>query len=67
MEKKIEYEPVPSNERCRDYDVPSGLKNVGNSKCYLLNLLIKNYSLLFWVSDAGVIPPAKYYREADEF
>jgi ubiquitin C-terminal hydrolase len=25
-------EPLPSNERYRDYKLPSGLKNIGNSK-----------------------------------
>jgi ubiquitin C-terminal hydrolase len=35
---KIEYEPIPTNERLRDGDVPSGLKNVGNT-CYFASLM----------------------------
>jgi len=29
-------EPIPSSERYRDPDLPSGLKNVGNSKYFYI-------------------------------
>ena len=29
---KIDNEPLPVNERLRENDIPSGLKNIGNSK-----------------------------------
>jgi len=33
------FEPMPTNERARDQDIPSGLKNVGNSKSFLFDFI----------------------------
>lgn len=37
--KANDYEPLPVNERQRDMQMPSGLKNVGNSKYQPLGVL----------------------------
>jgi len=49
MEKRTKAipEPIPPNERQRDEGIPSGLKNVGNSKYYPNYLRMKFYWFLF--------------------
>lgn len=36
--EKLEIEPLPVNERLRDSQTPSGIKNIGNSKFFGLFL-----------------------------
>ena len=33
--RETKKEPLPSNERYRDYALPCGLKNIGNSKYFV--------------------------------
>lgn len=35
QQREKKKEPLPTNERYRDYKLPSGIKNIGNSKSYL--------------------------------
>ena len=35
---KIDNEPLPVHERLRENDIPSGLKNIGNSKSIFITL-----------------------------
>ena len=65
--KKIP-EPIPADIRGRDPDVPSGLKNVGNSKFYpkytIFNLTqLFFYSLLFCFIYIMPISFAKHSRK----
>jgi len=41
---KIDNEPLPVNERLRENDIPSGLKNIGNT-CYFASLIQALYHL----------------------
>jgi len=71
--KKIEYEPVPTNERGREQATPAGLKNVGNT-CYFASLIqslfnlpniqekILNYD---YIKQVEVIKNIDYSKEMD--
>jgi NADH:ubiquinone oxidoreductase subunit 3 (subunit A) len=61
--KPLDYQPLPLEERQRNKDYPSGLKNIGNGMNFYFIFQFHLYSLLFQLIDTSVFFLAQFSRK----
>jgi hypothetical protein len=61
--KPLDYQPLPLEERQRNKDYPSGLKNIGNGMNAFILIFIIYYSMLFQLINTSLFFLAKFSRK----